>query len=57
MQYLKDNHYQCIAMRDMATYIDPAKALKLPPTASNVTISLPSLPDQGRQALRRRGQK
>ncbi len=44
MQYLKDNHCQCIAMRDMAAYIDPAKALKLPPTASNVTLSLPSLP-------------
>ena len=36
MQYLKDNHYQCIAMRDMARYIDPAKAAKLPPTASNL---------------------
>jgi autotransporter-associated beta strand protein len=26
MQYLKDNNYQCIAMRDMAKYIDPLKA-------------------------------
>ena len=33
MQYLKDNNYQCIAMRDLANYIDPAKAAKLPHTA------------------------
>jgi autotransporter-associated beta strand protein len=33
MQYLKDNHYTVIALRDLAKYIDPAKALKLPPTA------------------------
>lgn len=32
MQYLKDNNYQCIAMRDMAKYIDPVKAAKLPRT-------------------------
>ncbi len=32
MQYLKDNHYKVIAMRDLAEYIDPAKAAKLPPT-------------------------
>ena len=31
MQYLKDNNYKCIAMRDLAEYIDPAKAGKLPP--------------------------
>jgi len=31
MQYLKDNNYKCIAMRDLAEYIDPAKAAKLPP--------------------------
>ena len=30
MQYLKDNHYQAIAMRDLTGYIDPAKAAKLP---------------------------
>ena len=35
MQYLKDNSYQCIAMRDMAKYIDPAKAAGLPQTVSN----------------------
>ncbi len=32
MQYLKDNHYKVIALRDLAEYIDPAKAAKLPPT-------------------------
>lgn len=32
MQYLKDNQYKVIAMRDLAEYIDPAKAAKLPPT-------------------------
>ena len=31
MQYLKDNNYKCIAMRDLAEYIDPAKAAKLSP--------------------------
>jgi autotransporter-associated beta strand protein len=38
MQYLKDNNYQVIAMRDLAKYIDPAKAGKLPPTAKNVNV-------------------
>ncbi len=33
MQYLKDNHYKVIAMRDLAEYIDPVKAAKLPPTS------------------------
>ena len=33
MRYLKDNHYECIAMRDMAKYIDPVKAVNLPRTA------------------------
>jgi autotransporter-associated beta strand protein len=36
MQYLKDNGYKCIAMRDLTEYIDPAKAATLPRTASNV---------------------
>jgi autotransporter-associated beta strand protein len=35
MQYLKDNHYQVIALRDLAEYIDPAKAAKLPPTVND----------------------
>jgi autotransporter-associated beta strand protein len=43
MQYLKDNHYQVIAMRDMADYIDPAKAAKLPPTANEVKDAPPFL--------------
>ena len=33
MQYLKDNHYKVIAMRDLAAYIDPAIAAKLPQKA------------------------
>ena len=33
MQYLKDNHYQVIALRDLAQFIDPAKAAQLPPTS------------------------
>ncbi|MEI7902760.1 MAG: autotransporter-associated beta strand repeat-containing protein [bacterium] len=36
MQYLKDNHYNVIALRDLAEYIDPVKAAKLPKTASEV---------------------
>jgi hypothetical protein len=32
MQYLKDNHYKVIALRDLAAYVDPQKAAKLPPT-------------------------
>jgi autotransporter-associated beta strand protein len=36
MQYLKDNNYKAVAMRDLAEYIDPAKAAKLPPTVRNV---------------------
>ncbi len=35
MQYLKDNHYKVIALRDLIEYIDPVKAAKLPPTASD----------------------
>ncbi len=32
MQYLKDNQYKVIALRDLAEYIDPAKAANLPAT-------------------------
>jgi peptidoglycan-N-acetylglucosamine deacetylase len=32
MQYLKDNGYKVIALRDLAEYIDPVQAAKLPPT-------------------------
>ena len=35
MQYLKDNHYRAIALRDLAGYINPAKAARLPPTADD----------------------
>ena len=41
MQYLKDNGYQCIALRDMAKYIDTAKAAKLPPTISDTKGAAP----------------
>ena len=34
MQYLKDNNYQCIAMRDLAKYINVEKAATLPRTAN-----------------------
>jgi len=33
MQYLKDNHYKVIALRDLAEYIDPVKAAALPPSS------------------------
>ena len=36
MQYLKDNHYKVIALRDLAEYIDPVQAAKLPPTKRGV---------------------
>ena len=38
MQYLKQNGYTCIAMRDLAQYVDPVKAAKLPPTQRNVKL-------------------
>ena len=41
MQYLKDNNYQCIALRDMAKYIDVAKAAKLPNTAKDAKDAPP----------------
>ena len=43
MQYLKDNNYKCIAMRDLAEYMDPAKAAKLPPPANEVKAEEPFL--------------
>jgi len=43
MQYLKDNNYKVIAMRDLAEYIDPAKAAKLPPPANEVKAEEPFL--------------
>ena len=41
MQYLKDNHYKVIGLRDLAEYIDPVKAAKLPPTANEVKEAAP----------------
>ncbi len=41
MQYLKDNHYKVIALRDLAQYIDPAKAAQLPPTSNQYKESGP----------------
>ena len=38
MQYLKQNGYTCISMRDLANYVDPIKAAKLPPTERNVKL-------------------
>jgi len=43
MQYLKDNHYQVVALRDLANYIDPAKAAKLPPTSNEYKESGPAV--------------
>jgi len=43
MQYLKDNNYKVIAMRDLAEYIDPAKAAKLTPAANEVKAEEPFL--------------
>ncbi len=42
MQYLKDNHYRVIALRDLAQYVAPAKAAKLPPTESHVKLASPA---------------
>jgi autotransporter-associated beta strand protein len=36
MQYLKDNNYQCVAMRDLVKYIDPVGAATLPRTANDI---------------------
>ena len=48
MQYLKDNHYQCIAMRDMAKYIDPAKprSCRQPQATSHCRPSMPIRDDK-----------
>ncbi len=41
MQYLKDNHYKAIVLRDLTEYIDPARAARLPPTAAQVNDAGP----------------
>ncbi|MCX6877220.1 MAG: autotransporter-associated beta strand repeat-containing protein [Verrucomicrobia bacterium] len=43
MQYLKDNHYQVIALRDLAQFVDPARAAKLPPTANEFKDPAPPM--------------
>jgi autotransporter-associated beta strand protein len=43
MQYLADNHYKCIALRDLGEYIDPVKAAKLPPTANDFKETDPAV--------------
>lgn len=43
MQYLKDNNYQGIALRDLAKYIDVAKAANLPRTANDAKRAPPFL--------------
>jgi hypothetical protein len=43
MQYLKDNHYKVIALRDLAEYIDPAKGAALPPTSRDYKETGPAV--------------
>lgn len=47
MKYLKDNNYTAVALRDLAKYIDPAKAAKLPPTANIAKDAFPKVPVKG----------
>ncbi|MEI6606285.1 MAG: autotransporter-associated beta strand repeat-containing protein [Verrucomicrobiota bacterium] len=52
MQYLKDNHYKVISLRDLAEYIDPAKAAKLPPTVNDFKdASPPALATEEKPAI------
>ena len=43
VDYLKDNKYKVIAMRDLAEYVDTEKAAKLPPTQPKLENSGPEL--------------
>ncbi|MCX5655177.1 MAG: autotransporter-associated beta strand repeat-containing protein [Planctomycetota bacterium] len=43
VEYLKDNNYKVIAMRDLAGYIDAAKAANLPPTKTKLENPGPAL--------------
>jgi len=43
VEYLKDNNYKVIAMRDLAEYVDVAKAAKLPPTQKKLENPGPAL--------------
>lgn len=40
VEYMKDNKYKVIAMRDLVEYIDPAKAAQLPPTKTTLRTRL-----------------
>ena len=41
MQYLKDNNYHCVSMKDLDKYIDPVKAARLPQTKQLVKMESP----------------
>ncbi|QOV89584.1 polysaccharide deacetylase family protein [Humisphaera borealis] len=47
VQYMKDNNYRVIAMRDLAEYVDLEKAAKLPPTQKKLVNPGPVLLIQG----------
>ena len=47
VQYMKDNNYRVIAMRDLAEYVDLEKAAKLPPTQQKLENPGPVLLIQG----------
>ncbi len=47
VDYMKDNHYKVIAMRDLAEYVDVAKAAKLPPTQAKLENPGPELRVKG----------
>jgi len=54
VDYMKDNHYKVIAMRDLAEYIDAEKAAKLPPTKPKLENPGPALLVQGDKLFVRR---
>jgi len=54
VDYCKDNHYNVIAMRDLAQYIDTAKAAKLPPTQEKLANAGPELLVKGDKPFVRR---
>ncbi|MEI6607851.1 MAG: autotransporter-associated beta strand repeat-containing protein, partial [Verrucomicrobiota bacterium] len=54
VDYCKDNHYNVIAMRDLAKYIDTAKAAKLPPTQEKLANPGPELLVKGDKPFVRR---
>jgi autotransporter-associated beta strand protein len=54
VDYCKDNNYHVIAMRDLAQYIDTAKAAKLPPTQEKLANPGPELRVKGDKPFVRR---